>query len=302
MSYLFDDCRLDTDRRELLRAASSIAIQPQVFDLLVFLVINRDRVVSKDEIIKAVWGGRVVSESTLTSRINAARNAIGDSGEKQRLIRTASRKGFRFIGEVVDTTSIEPTAQPSSADALAPPATQTLACKPTRLSIVVLPFENLGGNPEHEPFVDGVTESLTTDLSRIRGSIVIARHTAFAYKGRKIDVRQIGRELGVRYALEGSILRSGERMRINAQLVDTDTGAHIWAARFDKAVADLFVTQDEIVAHLAAQLDAALVSAEARRAERSPDPELDGLLFPREGLSQQSSRFDRASAGPDPLF
>ena len=148
----------------------------------------------------------------------------------------------------------------------------------------MLPFANLGGNPDHDAFVDGVTESLTTDLSRIRGSFVIARHTAFAYKGKAIDLKQIGRELGVRYALEGSILRSGERMRINAQLVDLEIGAHLWAERFDKAIADLFAMQDEIVARLAGQLDAAIVSAEARRAERSPHPELDGLLFSRQGL------------------
>jgi TolB-like protein len=144
---------------------------------------------------------------------------------------------------------------------------------------VVLPFANLGGNPDQEPFVDGVTESLTTDLSRIRGSFVIARHTAFTYKGKAIDLKQIGRELGVHYVLEGSILRSGERMRINAQLVDTETGAHLWAERFDKPVADLFATQDEIVARLAGQLDAAIVSAEARRAERSPHPDSMDFYF-----------------------
>ena len=278
MLYIFEDYALDTDRRELLKADRPIAVQPQVFDLLAFLIANRGRVVSKDEVIEAVWDGRVVSESTLTSRINAARSAVGDSGEEQRLIRTASRKGFRFIGAVRETASIEAPEQPPPtvvlpATALAPDG------RPPRLSIVVLPFANLGGNPDHEPFVDGVTESLTTDLSRIRGSFVIARHTAFAYKGKAIDLKQIGRELGVHYVLEGSILRSGERMRINAQLVDAETGAHVWAERFDKAVADLFATQDEIVARLAGQLDAALVSAEARRAERSPHPDSTDFFF-----------------------
>ena len=124
-----------------------------------------------------------------------------------------------------------------------------------------------------------MTESLTTDLSRIRGSFVIARHTAFTYKGKAIDLKQIGRELGVHYVLEGSILRNGERMRINAQLVDAETGAHVWAERFDKAVADLFAAQDEIVARLAGQLNAALVSAEARRAERSPHPDSMDFYF-----------------------
>ena len=278
MLYLFEDCALDTARRELLRADRPVAVQPQVFDLLAFLIANRGRVVSKDEVIEAVWDGRVVSESTLTSRINAARSAVGDSGEAQRLIRTASRKGFRFIGAVRETASTEAPAPPTPTVVLPTPALAPDGKTP-RLSIVVLPFANLGGNPDHEPFVDGVTESLTTDLSRIRGSFVIARHTAFAYKGKAIDLKQIGRELGVHYVLEGSILRSGERMRINAQLVDAETGAHVWAERFDKALADLFATQDEIVARLAGQLNAALVSAEARRAERSPHPDSTDFFF-----------------------
>ena len=193
-------------------------------------------------------------------------------------IRTASRKGFRFIGAVRETASNEAPAPPPPAVVL-PTAAPAPDGAPPRLSIVVLPFANLGGNPDHEPFVDGVTESLTTDLSRIRGSFVIARHTAFTYKGKAIDLKQIGRELGVRYVLEGSILRSGERMRINAQLVDAETGAHVWAERFDKALADLFAAQDEIVARIARQLDAALVSAEARRAERSPHPDSMDFYF-----------------------
>src|SRR5271163_4069091 len=258
MRYLFDDYALDTDRRELLKADRPIAVQPQVFDVLAFLIANRGRVVAKDELIDAVWDGRVVSESTLTSRINAARSAVGDSGEEQRLIRTASRKGFRFIGAVRETATAEAPAQPPPAVVSPPAAALSSDGRPPRLSIVVLPFANLGGNPDHDAFVDGVTESLTTDLSRIRGSFVIARHTAFAYRGKAIDLKQVGRELGVRYALGGSILRSGDRMRINAQLVDAETGAHIWADRFDKPVADLFETQDEIVARLAGQLDAAL--------------------------------------------
>ena len=278
MLYLFDDYGLDTDRRELLKADRPIAVQPQVFDILAFLIKNRGRVVTKDEIIDAVWNGRVVSESTLTSRINAARSAVGDSGEAQRLIRTASRRGFRFIGAVRETATAEAPEQLPQTGIL-PAAALAPDSKPPRLSIVVLPFANLGGNPDHEPFVDGVTESLTTDLSRIRGSFVIARHTAFTYKGKAIDLKQIGRELGVHYVLEGSILRNGERMRINAQLVDAETGAHVWAERFDKAVADLFAAQDEIVARLAGQLNAALVSAEARRAERSPHPDSTDFYF-----------------------
>ena len=164
---------------------------------------------------------------------------------------------------------------------------------PPRISLVVLPFANLGGGPEEEYFVDGITESLTTDLSRISGAFVIARNTAFAYKGKAADVRQIGRDLNVRYVLEGSVQRSGERMRVNVQLIDAETGAHLWAERFDNPVAELFGMQDEIVARIANQLSAQIVSVEARRAEKTPDPDLldfwfRGLDWINRGVSPES--------------
>jgi len=147
------------------------------------------------------------------------------------------------------------------------------------LSIVVLPFANMGSDPEQDYFVDGVTESLTTDLSRVNGAFVIARNTAFTFKGRPIDVKKLGRELNVRYVLEGSVQRAGNRLRVNVQLIDAETGNHLWAERFDKPVADLFDMQDEIVSRLANMLDAELVAAEARRAERSPHPDAMDLVF-----------------------
>ena len=143
----------------------------------------------------------------------------------------------------------------------------------------MLPFANIGGDPEQEYFVDGVTESLTTDLSRISGSFVIARNTAFTFKGKAVDVKKIGRELNVRYVLEGSVQRGGNRLRVNVQLIDAETGNHLWAERFDKPVADLFDMQDEIVSRLANALDAELIAAEARRAERSLHPDAMDLYF-----------------------
>ena len=157
--------------------------------------------------------------------------------------------------------------------------TPTQAFSAVRLSIVVLPFANLSDDPAQDYFVDGVTESLTTDLSRIRGSFVIGRHTAFTYKGKAIDLKQVGRELSVRYALEGSVQRCGNRLRVNVQLVDAETGAHLWADRFDKPIADLFDMQDEIVSRLANTLNAQLIAAEARRAERSLHPDALDLYF-----------------------
>ncbi|MET3221760.1 TolB-like protein/class 3 adenylate cyclase [Bradyrhizobium diazoefficiens] len=150
---------------------------------------------------------------------------------------------------------------------------------PPRLSIVVLPFANLSGDPLQDYFVDGVTESLTTDLSRISGSLVIGRHTAYTYKGKPIDLKQIGRDLDVHYVLEGSVQRSGDRFRVNVQLVDTETGSHLWADRFDKPLADLFEMQDEIVSRLANALNAQLIAAEARRAERSLQPSALDFYF-----------------------
>ena len=181
---------------------------------------------------------------------------------------------------------------------------------PPRLSIVVLPFANIGGDPAREAFVDRVTESLTTDLSRIRRAVVIARNTAFTYRGKRLDVKSTGRELNVRYVLEGSVQRSGNRMRVNVQLIDAETGNHLWAERFDKPLADLFDMQDEIVARLAGALNTQLTAAEARRAEQAANPNsidlyFQGLAWLNKGptpdnVAQAQSFFDRAlSADPD---
>ena len=200
-------------------------------------------------------------------------------------------------------------AAAENADDEPPPAPGGRPGRP-RASLVVLPFANLGGGPEQEYFVDGITESLTTDLSRISGAVVIARNTAFAYKGKAVDVRQIGQDLSVRYVLEGSVQRSGERMRVNAQLIDAQSGAHLWAERFDKPVAELFEMQDEIVARIANQLSAQIVSVEARRAERVSNPDLLDYWFRGydwinrginpESLEKARECFARAHAiGPD---
>ena len=209
---------------------------------------------------------------------------------------------LKNIAEPVRVYSLQ-VGVPAQAKAAAP---EPLKPPPPRLSIVVLPFANLGGDPEQDYFVDGVTESLTTDLSRISGSFVIGRNTAFTYKGRHVDLKQIGRELNVRYVLEGSVQRSGNRLRVNVQLIDAETGAHLWAERFDKPLADLFDMQDEIVARLANQLGAQLIAAEARRAERAPHPDSTDLYYQglvwfhkgitREFMTRARDFFERALA------
>ncbi len=194
--------------------------------------------------------------------------AVSDLGEKQ----------LKNIVQPIRVYSLE-VGVPAQANPVAQaPLTSTPSSAP-RLSVVVLPFTNIGGDMDQEYFVDGVTESLTTDLSRIAGSFVIARNSAFSYKGKSPDVRQIGRELNVRYVLEGSVQRGGNRLRLNVQLIDAETGNHLWAERFDKPVADLFEMQDEIVSRLANTLNAQLIAAEARRSEYEPHPGSMDLYF-----------------------
>ena len=259
LRYLFEDCALDTDRRELRRGTAPVAVEPQVFDLLVHLIRHRDRVVSKDDLLASVWHGRIVSESALFNRINAARRAIGDAGDRQRLIKTLPRKGIRFVGEVRED------ATPAVADTSAHGEDPHLPL-PDRPSIAVLPFANMSGDPEQEYFADGISEDLITGLARIRWLFVIARNSAFVYKGRAVDVKQVSRELGVRYVLEGSVRRAGKQLRISAQLIDATTGGHHWAERYDRKLGDIFAVQDEITRSVAAAIEPHLLAAEGVRA------------------------------------
>ena len=275
MRYLFEDCALDTDRRELRRGTALVAVEPQVFDLLVHLIQHRERVVSKDDLLASVWQGRIVSESALFNRINAARSAIADTGEQQRLIKTLPRKGIRFVGEVrEEETSTGPRGQPEPETHRArPPYGEDRPLSlPDRPSIAVLPFANMSGDPEQEHFADGISEDLITGLARIRWLFVIARNSTFIYKGRAVDVKRVSRDLGVRYVLEGSVRRAGTRLRISAQLVDALTGGHHWAERYDREIGDIFALQDEITRSVAGAIEPHLLAAEGVRAlSRSPE-------------------------------
>ncbi len=261
MNFLFENQVLDLQRRELRREGAVVKVEPQVFDVLAFLLECRNRVVTKNDLYEKVWHGRIVSESTLTSRINAARTALGDSGAEQRLIRTLPRKGFRFVG----TVSVESAPAPAAAG---PPPAGPLAASTDRPSIAVLPFVNWGGDAEQEYFVDGITEDLITALSKWRSFLVIARNSTFIYKGRAIDVRQVARDLGVRYVLEGSVRRAANRVRLTAQLIDATTGAHVWAERYDRELLDIFDIQDELTLAVAAAVGHALTDSEAELVRR----------------------------------
>ena len=273
------------DRRELSRGRRDVPVEPQVFDLLVYLLENRDRVVSKDDLLDKIWSGRSVSESTLTSRINAARKAIGDSGSRQKLIRTVPRKGFRFVGPV-DTQSVSAGAGETAAGT-SDHVGSSLRClpQPDRPAIAVLPFTNMSDDREQEYFSDGISEDIITALSKLRWFFVIARNSSFTYKGKAVHMKQIAEELGVGYVLEGSVRKSGERVRITAQLNDVSTGSHIWAERYDRDLADVFVVQDEITESIVAAIEPQLYAAESFRAQRKPPGSLDAWDLVMRALS-----------------
>ncbi|MCR9137806.1 MAG: winged helix-turn-helix domain-containing tetratricopeptide repeat protein [Alphaproteobacteria bacterium] len=249
MNYRFGPYQIDTGRLELTCSDEVVPVQPQVFALMVFLLENRDRVVSKDEIIENVWQGRIVGDGTLNARINAIRRALGDDGQTQSMIRTMPRQGFRFVGELLDSGS---TSQDNN---------EQDGRERKQASIAVLPFVNISGDQEQVYFADGLTEDLITDLSKIRDLFVIARNSSFSYRNSPKNVSEIGRELGVASVLEGSVRKAGNRIRINAQLVDAKTGGHVWAERYDSDVQDIFEVQDEITAKIIAALHISLTGA-----------------------------------------
>jgi TolB-like protein len=294
--YLFEDYALDCDRRELHRGANLIPLQPQVFDLLEHLIRHRDHVVGKDDLNAAIWGGRFVSDSALTARINAARTAIGDSGEKQRLIRTLPRKGVRFIGAVEEQYE---SAERTAADVPSPgssPGSATLFSN--KASIAVLPFDNLSGDAEQEYFADGMVEEIITGLAKTSWLAVVSRNSGFIYKGKAVDVKQVGRELGVRYVLDGSVRRSAGQVRITGQLINAISGVHLWADRFDGSLEDVFELQDRVAASVVCAIEPAMRSAEIQHAQRKPTSSLDAYDWFLRALSRFNlpypSRYEEA--------
>jgi TolB-like protein/tetratricopeptide (TPR) repeat protein len=279
VQFKFDNHTLDTDLRELRRGGEMVATQPQVFDLLVHLLKHRDRVVSRNDLIALVWGGRVVSDSTLDSRINAARSAVGDNGKDQRLIRTIPRKGVRFVGAVNGHCDAQPT--PSN-ETERPRQALTL---PDRPAIAVLAFDNMSGDREQEYFSDGISEDIITALSKLRWFFVIARNSSFTYKGRPVHMSQVATELGVRYVVEGSVRRSGDRVRITAQLHDTATGSHIWAEHYDRDLTDVFAVQDEITDAIVAAIEPQIYAAENFHSRRKPPNSVDAWDLVMRALS-----------------
>jgi TolB-like protein/DNA-binding winged helix-turn-helix (wHTH) protein/cytochrome c-type biogenesis protein CcmH/NrfG len=284
MRFLFGDCALDPTRRELWRGSEAIHVEPQVFDLLLHLIRNRDRVISKDDILAAVWGGRIVSESTMSNRINSARRAIGDSGEQQQFIRTVPRRGLRFVGYVREESNQSPPAHSASALLTEPLVTLQSAHaaggserdaigayeyrgKPT---VAVLPFDNMSGDPEQDYFSDGISEDIITLLSKHRALFVVARNSAFAFKGRGSDVRHIGENLGANYIVEGGVRKVGQHLRITAHLIETEGGRLLWAEQYDRSLEEVLEVQDQITTTIAARIEPRIGTAERFRTERLP--------------------------------
>ena len=255
MIFEFDDYSLDTRQRELRRGGSVVSLEPKVFDLLAFLLEKCDRVVTRDELIESVWGGRIVSESALASCINAARAAIQDDGAAQRLIKTFPRKGIRFVGNLRSSEAAEPEK----------PAARPLLALPERPSIAVLPFQNLSGDPDQGYFADGMVDDIITGLSRIRWLFVIARNSSFLYRDKALGVTQIGQELGVRYVLDGTVRKAGDRIRVSTQLIETENAGHIWGERYERQLQDIFVLQDEITMSVLGAIEPSLRKAEIER-------------------------------------
>jgi adenylate cyclase len=401
LNFRFAYFEIDLARQELRRAGAIVHVEPQVFDLLVHLIRNRDRIVSKDELFDAIWEGRIVSEATLSSRISAARRALGDSGNDQSFIRTLHKRGFRFVGDVEGDSSVPvanaietgvtledpvherakllpgpeslpvsdepsvaalsfdhvsrdadqgylahnlaaavatevpmlqaepgaaPAAETKAAASNGPRATRTLLItvaavvvaslttaaawwllsspsmphvkdrgavasevpfsadrlKGMAPSIAVLPFANLSGDPKRDYLADGITDSLISDLARaLPGISIVSRDTAFTYKGRGVDAREIGRELEVRYLLEGSVVLEEERVRVNTRLVETKDASQLWAERFDAELKSILQVQDEIVARVSRAIGLQVVDIEARRSwrERPDSAELIDLIM-----------------------
>src|SRR5215470_16325493 len=310
----FEGYTLDFARSSLRTADRNVQLRPKALEVLRYLVENADRLVTKEELIKAVWPNVTVTEEVLTHCVSEVRQAIGDSG--QTIIATVPRRGYRFAAPVSRVAASAAGSSPSPlveegrgggsgrlAAAVPPGSTPTPDPSPAeprysegsatqqsdgsrqqptsvgggelgragdRPSVAVLPFANLSGDPQQDYFSDGMTEDIITELSRFSELLVIARNSAFQYKGKAVDIRQVGRELGARYVLEGSVRRVGGRIRIAAQLIDAVTGANLWAERYDRELRDVFAVQDEVARTMVAILAAHVNRAETERALLKP--------------------------------
>ena len=306
MQYRFSEFEIDLSQHELRRLGQSVHIEPQVFDLIVHLVRNRDRIVSKDELIETIWNGRIISEAALSSRINGARRALGDNGTDQVFIRTLHKRGFRFVGDVQTISAPEAdaaTARLVPEDAVAPadvPARVSVSAEVSRLddivsesvkaeaitrsSIAVLPFGNMSDDPENDYFSYGLTEDIIRLLARNRWLSVISRHSTVAFQGRVVDAREVGELLGVRYVMVGSVRKSRDAVRITAELVRAADGKQLWAEKYDLQLEYIFDIQEEMARQIAATIEPELSKVEQQLAARKAPESLDAWDCYQRGL------------------
>lgn len=284
MALSFGDFELDIEAAELRSAGNRIDVEPQVFDLIVLLATNAGRCVTKDEIIDNVWNGRIVSDSAISTRINAARKVLGDDGTSQKVIKTIHGRGFRF--NLTPRHESSDTASEGNLTAGIVDLTEPVPGFDGRPAIAVLPFSNLSQDPEQEFLVDGIAEDILTRLAMWRWLPVIARNSSFSFKGQATDVKKVGQELGARYILEGSVRKAGNRVRITGQLIDSETGHHVWADRFDNDLDDVFALQDDITDAVVAALEPAVGRAEMKRAQLKNPTSIDAWTLYQRGIVQ----------------
>ncbi|MDO3721910.1 winged helix-turn-helix domain-containing protein [Marinobacter sp. chi1] len=276
MRYRFDDYELDTDRFELSQGGLALATEPQVIELLVMLVQNQHRMVSKEEINETVWRGRIVSDAALSSRIKIARKLLQDDGRTQRYIKTIHKKGFRFVAPVEEVDDAEETPGPEAgpdevppeplmSDPAGPSTVSVPASHSAKPAVAVLPFSNLSSSPDQEYFSDGITTDIISNLSKHRWLDVVARNTSFGYKGKAVNLQELGRQLHVDYAVEGSVQKAGDRVRVNVHLTDCHSGHTLWSDRYNRQIADIFELQDDITETIAARLEPEIGYAERNR-------------------------------------
>ena len=306
MKYRFAEFVIDLNQQELRRMGEVVHIEPQVFDVIVHLVRNHDRIVSKDELIETIWNGRIISEAALSSRINGARRALGDNGTDQALIRTLHKRGFRFVGDV-QTISVAD-AEPEQARFIPESALKqeaaavrvSVAAEVSRLddivsesvkaeasarpSIAVLPFGNMSDDPENDYFSYGLTEDIIRLLARNRWLSVISRHSTTGFQGRAIDMREVSEQLGARYAVVGSVRKSRDTVRITAELVRSADGKQLWADKYDLQLEYIFDIQEEMARQIAATIEPELSKVEQQLAARKAPESLDAWDCYQRGL------------------
>ena len=279
----FGPFRLDADAGILFHGTEPTALGERAVALLCLLVQSRGAPVSKEQLIEAAWAHRAVEDSNLTVQISAVRRALAQSAGGASWIETLPRRGYRYIGPPVTAGAPDHASGSHASPAL------TLPDKP---SVAVLPFLNLSAAPEDDYFAEGMVDDIITGLSRINWLFVIARNSSSTYKGRSVDVKQVGRELGVRYVLEGSVRKLDDRVRITGQLVDASTGAHVWAERYDRTTDDIFALQDDIAISVVGALAPSLRRAEINRVKRKRPESLDAydLVLRRSPMSTRACR------------